>query len=330
MGTVPTDGVAARALVTLLVCSGGGHLKQLQLLLPRLGLSHADIVWATFDTALSRSLLGSSEVVFIPYTKPRDIAGTVRNTPLAMRLLRGRRIDTVISTGANPALAFLPAARMLNRSCHFIESATRTRGPSLTGAVLSRLPGVHLYTQHVSWANRRWRYLGSVFDNFESQPAQEPMASIQRIVVTVGTTETYGFRRLIERMCAIIPRGVDVLWQTGATDTSGLPISARPSVPTEELVDAVQKADVVVAHAGTGSALAALEAGKCPVLVPRRVRWAEHVDDHQMDTGAELERRSLAVVRSVEDVNFDDLRVAARRRIQSLAEPPAIRLAGMH
>jgi UDP-N-acetylglucosamine transferase subunit ALG13 len=303
-------------------------LKQLQLLLPRLGLSRADTVWATFDTALSRSLLGSSEVIFIPYTTPRDITGTVRNTPLAMGLLRGRRIDTVISTGANPALAFMPAARLLNKSCHFIESATRTRGPSLTGAILSYVPGVHLYTQHKRWASSRWRYVGSVFDNFETRPAPEPDAPIKRIVVTVGTTETYGFRRLVEKMLALIPRDVHVLWQTGATDTSGLPIAARPSVPTDELVAALQEADVVVAHAGTGSALAALEAGKCPVLVPRRAHFAEHVDDHQVDTAAELERRSLAIVRSVDDLTFEVLKAAARRHVQPLAEPPAIRLAG--
>ncbi len=316
--------------MTLLVCSGGGHLKQLQLLLPRLGLSQMDTVWATFDTALSRSLLGTTSVVFIPYTAPRDIAGTIRNTPLAIRLLRERRIDVVISTGANPALAFMPAARLLNKPCHFIESATRTRGPSLTGAFLSRVPGVHLYTQNNAWSNRRWVYLGSVFDNFESRGATENNGPIRRIVVTVGTTETYGFRRLVEKMFEIIPRGVDVLWQTGATDTSGLPISAWPSVPAAELVDELQRADVVVAHAGTGSALAALEAGKCPVLIPRRAHFAEHVDDHQADTAAELERRNLAIVRSVEGITFEDLNAAARRTVQSLAAPPPIRLAGLN
>ena len=285
-------------------------------------------MWATFDTPLSRSLLGSADVIFIPYTTPRDVKGTIRNTPLAIRLLRKRRIDTVISTGANPALAFMPAARMLNKQCHFIESATRTRGPSLTGHVLSHLPGIHLYTQHTGWANRKWRYLGSVFDNFASHPANK--RSIRRVVVTVGTTETYGFRRFIERMLAVIPPGVDVLWQTGVTDASGLPILARPSVPTAELLEAIRAADVVVAHAGTGSAVAALEAGKCPVLIPRRAQFGEHVDDHQMDTAAELGRRNLAVVRSVEDVTFDDLELAAGMQVRTLAAPPPIRLAGLN
>jgi UDP-N-acetylglucosamine--N-acetylmuramyl-(pentapeptide) pyrophosphoryl-undecaprenol N-acetylglucosamine transferase len=316
--------------VTLLVCSGGGHLKQLQLLLPRLGLSRTETVWATFDTALSRSLIGTTTVVFIPYTAPRDVVGTIRNTPWAMRLLREWRIDMVISTGANPALAFMPAARLLNKPCHFIESATRTRGPSLTGAILRWIPGVHLYTQSNVWATRKWVYLGSVFDNFESRDAHEENTPIGRIVVTVGTTETYGFRRLVEKMSEIIPRGVEVLWQTGATITSGLPISARPSVPAAELAVALRRADVVVAHAGTGSALAALECGKCPVLIPRRRQFAEHVDDHQVDTAAELELRKLAIVRSVEGITFEDLKAAARRTVLPLAAPPAIRLVGLN
>lgn len=300
------------------------------MLLPRLGIPEADVVWATFDTPLSRSLLGNTEVVFIPYTAPRDIAGTIRNTPLAIRVLRERRIDTVISTGANPALAFLPAARMLMKSCHFIESFTRVSGPSMTGAVLSHVPGIHLYTQHKRWANRTWHYIGSVYDTFECRPAPNPETSIERIVVTVGTTETYGFRRLVEKMIAIIPRSVEVLWQTGATDTSGLPILARPSVPTAELLDALRRADVVVAHAGTGSALAALEAGKCPVLVPRQAIFGEHVDDHQVQVAAELERRNLAAVHSIEEVTFDDLKAAAQVKVRVLGEPPPIRLAGLN
>ena len=313
-------------MTALLVCSGGGHLKQLLLLLPRLGISPAEVLWATFDTPLSRSLLSEFEVVFIPYTSPRDVAGTIRNTPPAMALLRSRSIDTVISTGANPALAYFPAARLMRKSCHFIESATRTRGPSLTGSILSRVPGVHLYTQHRGWAGRKWVYVGCVFDSFVSRPALSGKP-IVRAVVTVGTTETYGFRRLIERMLEVIPPGVEVLWQTGVTDTAGLPISPRPAVPTGELTRALERADVVVAHAGTGSALAVLEAGKCPVLIPRRSAFGEHVDDHQADTAAELQRRALAVVSSVEAVTFDDLQAAATFEVRVVDQPPPIRLA---
>ena len=62
-----------------------------------------------------------------------------------------------------------------------------------------------------------------------------------------------------------------MLWQTGDTDTSALGIDGYHAIPERELTQAMQEADVVVAHAGVGTALAALEVGKCPVLVPRRL-----------------------------------------------------------
>ena len=52
---------------------------------------------------------------------------------------------------------------------------------------------------------------------------------------------------------------------------------------------------MVVAHAGVGAALAALEVGKCPVLVPRRHARGEHVDDHQIQIATELGDRALSV-----------------------------------
>jgi UDP-N-acetylglucosamine transferase subunit ALG13 len=313
-------------MATLFVCSGGGHLKQLQLLRPRLGLAGSEVVWATFDTALSRSLLTKDEVVFIPYASPRDLAGTLRNANLARRLLRRRPFGAVISTGANPAVSFFLPARILGIPCHYIESATRTRGPSMTGRLLGLLPGVHLYTQYPKWATRRWLYRGSIFDNFVASPAPDGSAPIRRVVVTVGTNESYGFRRLFERLADILPADLEVLWQTGVTDTSNLSIRARQTVPAADLEAALRQADVVVAHAGTGSALAALEAGKCPILIPRQVEYGEHIDNHQADTAAELERRGLAVVRSAERLTMDDLRLAQRIRVEAIASLPPIPL----
>jgi UDP-N-acetylglucosamine transferase subunit ALG13 len=67
----------------------------------------------------------------------------------------------------------------------------------------------------------------------------------------------------------------------------------------------------VVAHAGTGSALAALEAGKCAILVPRERAHGEHVDDHQVEMARELAGRSLVVAREAADVTVADLEEAA-------------------
>jgi len=42
-------------------------------------------------------------------------------------------------------------------------------------------------------------------------------------------------------------------------------------------------ARVVITHAGVGSIMLALAAGKKPIVAPRLYRYGEHVDDHQTE-----------------------------------------------
>ena len=64
----------------------------------------------------------------------------------------------------------------------------------------------------------------------------------------------------------------------------------------DEVANAMGQARVVVAHAGVGTVLAALNAGKRPVLVPRRREWGEAVDDHQVELAHRLAGCGLAYV----------------------------------
>jgi UDP-N-acetylglucosamine--N-acetylmuramyl-(pentapeptide) pyrophosphoryl-undecaprenol N-acetylglucosamine transferase len=313
-------------LSTLLVASTGGHLAQLVRLERRLRGELDDELWVTFDTPQSRSLLAGREVVFARHTYSRDWRSVASNSLLATRLLRERQVTGVVSTGAGIALSFIPPARVSGRQCHFIESAARSDGPSLTGKLLGRLPGVRLYSQYPGWAGGRWRYAGSVFDEFRPIPASSASGTVRRVVVTLGTIGKYGFRRLLERLIDLLPPEAEVLWQTDVSDTAGLPIQAHRVLPPEELQRAMRDADVVVAHAGIGSALAALEAGRCPVLVPRQKSHGEHVDDHQQQIAGELDRRGLAIARQVEDLRSTDLAAAASRRVETLQDPPPVLL----
>jgi UDP-N-acetylglucosamine transferase subunit ALG13 len=308
----------------LLVCSGGGHLKQLSELVDRLPFPHDDRTWVTFDTGLSRSLLKDEDVVYATYAAPRDVPNIARNAILAVRMLRPNRWSAVVSTGSSLAVDFLPLAALRGIPSYFIETAARASGPSMTGRILARSPRVATYTQYAAWADRRWRYAGSIFDGFTSADPVPP-TPIRRAVVSVGTTESYGFRRMLEALADSL-RDVDTLWQTGATDVSGLNIPARATVPHGELLEAVAAADVIVCHAGTGAALTALEAGRCPVLVPRLRRHGEHVDDHQVQIAAELSGRGLAVVAAPDELSPEVLEEAARRRIGRLERPPALEL----
>jgi UDP-N-acetylglucosamine--N-acetylmuramyl-(pentapeptide) pyrophosphoryl-undecaprenol N-acetylglucosamine transferase len=107
-----------------------------------------------------------------------------------------------------------------------------------------------------------------------------------------------------------------VFWQTGATPHAGLRGTAEDVTPAEMLRNLIRDADVVIAHAGVGSALEVLQAGRCPVLIPRRRQFGEHIDDHQGQIAAELSRRGLAVTAQPEDLTLDHLLDAASRSVE--------------
>ena len=298
---------------TLLVASEGGHLAELQLLSEHLRVGER--AWVTFDSPQSRSILANEEVHYAPFAGSRDLAGTVRAAIWARNFLRIHHFDTVMSTGASIALAVLPIAARGGAHCYYFESATRTHGPSLTGRMLERCRPIKLYTQHERWANQRWKYHACIFDVFQPVAIAEP-AEPRYIVVSLGIHKGFGFRRAVERLVRIIPEGTEVLWQVGETDTSGLGIDARVSVPTRELTRAMAESDAVITHAGAGNTVSALSAGKRPVILPRRKLFQEHVDDHQSDLAAELEKRELVVSAEADEILWTDIVRAASWRVE--------------
>ncbi|MST32009.1 glycosyl transferase family 28 [Acidimicrobiaceae bacterium USS-CC1] len=308
------------------VASTGGHLVELLALSERLPVPADEALWVTFDTPQSRSLLSGRDVRFVRYAGPRDVMGALVNAAAATRIVRSRPLTHAFSTGASIAGSFLPVAAAHGIEAHYLESATRILGPSLTGRLLRLVPGVHLHSQSPAWADGTWPYAGSVFDGFVG--VQGPPTPVRRVVVTVGSLAGFGFRRLVERLMDILPPDADVTWQIGATDVAGLGITrARATLPAHELQAELCRADVVVAHAGVGTALSALVAGRTPLLVPREQAYGEHVDDHQSQIASELQARGLAVARRVSDLDASDLVLAGNRRVQRAVSPPPLDLA---
>jgi UDP-N-acetylglucosamine--N-acetylmuramyl-(pentapeptide) pyrophosphoryl-undecaprenol N-acetylglucosamine transferase len=310
---------------TLLVASGGGHLRQLVDLQPRLSGVDEEVIWVTWDAPQSRSLLKDRQAVFVRPTPPRAPLAVASNIDHALRLWTRCNATALVTTGSQLVLPFLAVGRLLCRPCHFIESAARSQGPSLTATIAARLPGVQLYTQYPTWEDRRWRYVGSVFDRFSADGSvswREP----KRVVVTLGTMPGWSFRRLLEHCIRVLPADTEVTWQTGSTDVSGLGIHGVQAIAAHELETAIRAADVVVSHAGAGSALTALNCGKKPILVPRSAALGEHVDDHQYEVADELARRGLALYREPEALSLDDLREVANTVIEVAECSPPIRL----
>jgi UDP-N-acetylglucosamine transferase subunit ALG13 len=93
------------------------------------------------------------------------------------------------------------------------------------------------------------------------------------------------------------------VWQLGTTVRDGLPGTAVPEMSRDDFEQCARAADVVVTHAGIGSLLDLLDMGIYPVVVPRRAKRAEHVDDHQLQIASLVKHRGISLVTEVESLN---------------------------
>ncbi len=116
------------------------------------------------------------------------------------------------------------------------------------------------------------------------------------VFLTVGTQ--LPFDRLVAAVDAWAAEnpGHDVLAQVAGGAYAPRHFGTVGTLPRDAFLRAVEAADVVVAHAGIGSLLTALDAGKPLVVMPRRADLGEHRNDHQAATAAELARFSSVSV----------------------------------
>lgn len=117
------------------------------------------------------------------------------------------------------------------------------------------------------------------------------MGSGALIFVTIGAL--FPFDRLVRLMDEMAPTmpGQTFFAQIGegAYEPRNMPFARL--VKAAQFRQLVADCDLMVAHAGMGSVLSALEARKPIVLLPRSMELLEHTTDHQMATARWLEGR---------------------------------------
>ncbi|QHC59329.1 glycosyltransferase [Rathayibacter sp. VKM Ac-2760] len=306
----------ARPPRLLLAASNGGHLEQLWRLSQGSTIDRTS-EWVTFESPQATGLLSDQPHHYIPEILQRDLRGALRAVPRFRRLLAGGGFDGVVSTGAAIAAPAFLAARSLGLPTHYIESVSRVDGPSMTGRLVDRTRLARsVWTQHRHWSDKRWAYRGSVLDSFESYTARESVAE-PCVFVTLGTIKKYPFPRPVEALSPLVcDRSI---WQLGVTPpVPGMRGEVCDFFSSSRFDQSAKDADVVISHAGVGSVLRLLELGIYPVLVIRRSKNGEHIDDHQAQIARLLAERDLALVREADEVTPDDLALASTRRVRPL------------
>lgn len=104
------------------------------------------------------------------------------------------------------------------------------------------------------------------------------------IFVTVGTQGHFDrLVRTVDEWAGKHGR-TDVFAQTGPSDLIARHIRAEQFIDPAKFRKLVESASLVIAHAGMGSIITALELGRRIIVMPRRASLGEQRNDHQIAT----------------------------------------------
>ncbi|MET4046857.1 MULTISPECIES: glycosyltransferase [unclassified Rhodococcus (in: high G+C Gram-positive bacteria)] len=302
----------------LWVASTGGHLEQLVRMASNVESDPASS-WITFDSHQSKSLLRGRNVVNVPYVKPRDFKAAFHAARIVAPSITKDSYDVCVSTGAALASSILPLARIRGLRTIYVESVSRTEGPSLTGRLMRAFPGISTYTQHRTWAKGGWRQLQSLLEEWKPVSVLPKTGSL-KLFVTLGTIKPYRFDRAVDSILSLLRPGDEVVWQLGATTRSDLPGETHSEIPASQVLTTALWADVVITHAGVGSILSLLDVGICPILAVRDRDHNEHVDGHQSQIATAMVSRKLAYRLDLSEPRRDTLYSAAATKIEPQAQ----------
>jgi UDP-N-acetylglucosamine transferase subunit ALG13 len=141
------------------------------------------------------------------------------------------------------------------------------------------------------------------------------------IVVTVGTHEQ-PFDRLV-RAVAELEGDEPLVVQYGSSQEPHGRGEWVDYLSFDELAALAAKARVFVCHAGVGSIVLARRFGHRPIIVPRRQRFGEHVDDHQLTLARRLDASGMVTL--IEDDGELAGAIRAPRAVPSADRAGALR-----
>lgn len=145
------------------------------------------------------------------------------------------------------------------------------------------------------------------------------------VFVTVGTQLPFDrLIRIVDQWAGLTPRA-RVFGQIGPTKYRPQHMEWEPFIDAGECRRRVAEANAVVAHAGMGTIITALELGTPIVVVPRLASLGEHRNDHQIATARNLLAQNRVIVAFDEEhlrEKLDNLdRLPGARGVSRYARP---------
>ena len=127
------------------------------------------------------------------------------------------------------------------------------------------------------------------------------------ILVLLGT-QNNDFHRLLDEVERNIEIGnitEEVVVQAGFTRYNSNNMKIFDLTSKDDLRKLIDKANFVITHAGVGSIELSLEARKKVIVVPRKKKYGEHVNDHQKEIEREFKEKGFIIgIDDVKELEF--------------------------
>ena len=145
-----------------LVGSSGGHLTHLYMLEDF--WKNNIRFWVTFNKEDANSTLKGENVYHCYFPTNRNIKNLIKNSFLAIKILRKEKPDLIISTGAAVAVPFFYFGKLFGAKTIYIEVFDRINKPTITGKLVYPVTDKFI----VQWEEMKKVYpkaiyLGSIF-----------------------------------------------------------------------------------------------------------------------------------------------------------------------
>lgn len=145
-----------------LVGSSGGHLAHLNMLKPF--WKDEERFWVTFDKEDARSILKDEKMYSCHFPTNRNLKNLIKNTFLAIKVLKKEKPNVIISSGAAVAVPFFYIGKLFGAKTVYIEVFDRIDKPTVTGKLVYPVTDKFI----VQWEEMKKVYpkainLGSIF-----------------------------------------------------------------------------------------------------------------------------------------------------------------------
>ena len=258
-----------------------------------------EIVYASTHPRCAK-MVETSQFYLMPDFSRQDAWRILPSFFRLLRILRRERPDAVLTTGAAPGLICIFAAWILRVKTIWVDSTANAIQLSASGRIATRFAS-RVYTQWPDLAQGDILYAGIAPQPPKGGFTTPPLGGRGAGIFVVTGTQL-PFDRLIKILDEIAPElHEEIVAQVNGSQYLPRHVNTIDILPPDEFDRLFSQARLIVAHAGIGTIISAMQYQKPIIIFPRIAALGEHRNEHQLATATKMKEAGWVYVATDKD-----------------------------